>query len=435
MNLVTINNTQIDLSREWEIPHSTVNGIKFFLLGNHEKIKYRCLNGDGTYHESNIDLPSEVRVTVEVISELFKCKVVLESESLISIARPFLEKDFGDRKVSLICGQNMLMWDLFYKDSNSSLQVPFELPKTFYGCSKETVEKMEEYRKLNLIDQQNFFCGFEINNITWPNDYLMLKEKTLEKNKEFHTKHLRFEIETLAYCSAMVAGTIINPFLGLPALCAMTYNLFSNKPSSHSVKSQPFLDEIEKSLKDKTFTVNLIPRSVPSQIDDRVRISKFMWAVTLITFNGSNGNHTQICFEGISNDKYFCKVGEYNGPFVEMTSFQDRKVPFETRSEIWMRSSEIVQKVIEIIEKEFSDHIYIPFSRYGKKSIITFVKKLLCGKGGENCLDWTIEKLSLLNINFQNSLATESIESVVAFAKLYTNKPEYYLDKEVQVSI
>lgn len=50
--------------------------------------------------------------------------------------------------------------------------------------------------------------------------------------------------------------------------------------------------------------IEIEPVSAPSRIDERVRVSKFTWAVTLITHDGSNGNHAKIIVEGINDGFY-----------------------------------------------------------------------------------------------------------------------------------
>ncbi|MBS4163992.1 hypothetical protein PRO82_001301 [Candidatus Protochlamydia amoebophila] len=66
---------------------------------------------------------------------------------------------------------------------------------------------------------------------------------------------------------------------------------------------------------------------------------------------GILGNHALICFEGIKEGNYFAKLGEFTGLRVRLNR-DVKKVEFQTRSEIWMRQSENVQRVINIIDEE-----------------------------------------------------------------------------------
>ena len=70
-----------------------------------------------------------------------------------------------------------------------------------------------------------------------------------------------------------------------------------------------------------------------------------------------------------------------------------------------------------------------PYAKLGKASIIKWDDEW---RGGEqNCLDWVREKLLLVDIELEKS----ALESIAAFSRIYTHKPNYYIDKPVNVSI
>ena len=189
------------------------------------------------------------------------------------------------------------------------------------------------------------------------------------------------------------------------------------------------------SAKSLSFILELEPKTVPSQLDERVLVSEFMWAVTLITYNGDSNNHAQICFEGIEKGKYFCQVGDFTGRKVELNSYD--QVKFTTRSEIWMRPSEKVQDVMALIQKQASSGVAPSFSLFGKKSVVRLNDEF---RGGEpNCFDWARDMLQLLEIEFEQNPVKKAIkdkaEYLLAAAKYYTRAPDYYLDIPVNVSI
>ncbi len=63
---------------------------------------------------------------------------------------------------------------------------------------------------------------------------------------------------------------------------------FHCKRQIYALETRPLIIEVE-------------PRSQRSKIDDKVLVSKFMWAVTMIANQGSNGNHAQLIVEGLNN--------------------------------------------------------------------------------------------------------------------------------------
>ncbi|MBS4163995.1 hypothetical protein PRO82_001304 [Candidatus Protochlamydia amoebophila] len=110
----------------------------------------------------------------------------------------------------------------------------------------------------------------------------------------------------------------------------------------------------------------------------------------MITNNGILGNHALICFEGITEGNYFARIAHFTGADVK-TKVKE-KIKFQTRSVIWMRQSETVQKVIDIIDEEDRNRVVIPYSYCGESSIIG---------GNSNCLDWARKKLCLLDIQLE----------------------------------
>ncbi|QZA58220.1 hypothetical protein [Candidatus Rhabdochlamydia porcellionis] len=92
----------------------------------------------------------------------------------------------------------------------------------------------------------------------------------------------------------------------------------------------------------KLLLIEIEPISIPSVIDERVRVSKFTWAVTLVTHKGSEGNHARIIIEGINDGFYheealrigiakkagigekFIHLADYSPPNTIRSSFSSR---------------------------------------------------------------------------------------------------------------
>ena len=112
----------------------------------------------------------------------------------------------------------------------------------------------------------------------------------------------------------------------------------------------------------KPLLIEIEPVSIPSVIDERARVSKFTWAVTLVTHMGSEGNHAKIIVEGINDGFYsnenpriknentvkngekFTYMAEFNPPIKSQIFLPTKKLKYDTRTEIWMVTSDRVKK-------------------------------------------------------------------------------------------
>lgn len=200
--------------------------------------------------------------------------------------------------------------------------------------------------------------------------------------------------------------------------------------------------------------IEIEPISASSRIDERVRVSKFTWAVTLITHEGSNGNHAKIIVEGLNdgfyshenphiknentvkNGEIFTYMAEFNPPIKSQIFLSNKKLKYDTRTEIWMVTSDKVKKMIESIEDESS----LPeerqlFNYWGIRSKIYKFNPddfwNFSGKVGDNCFTWAQRKLRILNID----LGKSRIDHVAALVKNYTKRKEEYKILPVQQRI
>lgn len=187
------------------------------------------------------------------------------------------------------------------------------------------------------------------------------------------------------------------------------------------------------------FTVFMEPKSFPSRIDDRIRVSKFMWAVTVIANDGICGNHAEIIIEGI-NDKagtLVVDVGDNNGgpkafiptekipvgesfiwkshfsPRIESIKITPEELTYQERTQVWMVSSQKVHEMLQAIKEEClvdwdnrdqGGYLRNKFSPFGKSSIFA--------AGGHNCFTWIVEKLKMLGI-FLGEIPGEEIACLV----------------------
>ena len=186
----------------------------------------------------------------------------------------------------------------------------------------------------------------------------------------------------------------------------------------------------------RIFIENILLRTAykNSKIDDRVKISKFQWTVTLITFHGSEGNHAEIFVEGLNdgftdrvkNGEYFLNLSHFTGFEVQTDFYNDENSKkylngIETRTQIWKKSSDKVKIMLKNIASEVGKRI--KYEMLGNLSIF--------GNGGHSCFTWAREHLKILNITLKLNLRPPNfclyMEFIVARTKDYTTTHENLL--------
>jgi hypothetical protein len=205
----------------------------------------------------------------------------------------------------------------------------------------------------------------------------------------------------------------------------------------------------------KPLLIEIEPISAPSRIDPRIRVSKFTWAVTLVTHSGSEGNHAKIVIEGINDGFYdeeaprigvarkvgigekFIHLADYS-PQIQSGLLSPDDLEYETRTEIWMRPSNKIKKMLEDIKKEqYFPTCRRPFNFYGKASkFYTFTPwdkkwRIFSGETGDNCFTWARDKLNTIDID----LGKGYLDFVVAMAKNYTRDKQEYKTIPIQEMI
>jgi len=242
-------------------------------------------------------------------------------------------------------------------------------------------------------------------------------------------------------CTKIVSGSAIL----LSAVIVATVVSIPFFPNESGLDTDK-LDALQKRMTplslQKPLLIEIEPISTPSRIDERARVSKFTWAVTLVTHMGSNGNHAKIIVEGINDGFYsnenpriknentvkngekFTYMAEFNPPIKSQIFLPTKKLKYNTRTEIWMVTSDRVKKMLASIEEEKS--LQQPtFNYWGIHSKIYKLnpRKLdLSGKVGDNCFTWARKKLRILNID----LGEDYTDHLAAIARKYTKEKEEY---------
>ncbi|WP_042280968.1 hypothetical protein [Candidatus Protochlamydia sp. R18] len=429
---------EIDINSDWKVHNFwTVNEKKISLFMQEDQLKSKTCDVAGRKITTDVMKLQSIAEQIskkEFISYVFECKAALEDDDTITFSKPILTQTFGKKEITLLRRKKDFVWQLFYKKLKISIQVPVERITCSRQCSMETVHKVRTVReRLSLEEQSKFFSKFfTISSCSGDEeiDERILAWQIVEKNENEAIKR-SIVARTAAGAMVSLGALILSPSTAGLSILPITlttirscFDFFEHK-SSIEVQNEKYMAEFNKlkeQLKSTKFIVEIEPYSAPSQLDKRLRVSSFQWAVTLITNNGlCYGNHALICFEGITEGNYFARIAHFTGSDVKLSE-NVVKVEFQTRSVIWMRQSEEVQKVIDIIDEEDRNRVVIPYSYCGESSIMG---------GNSNCLDWARKKLRLLDIQLKKS----AFESLAALAKLYTKPPEYYFDDKIGVSL
>lgn len=178
------------------------------------------------------------------------------------------------------------------------------------------------------------------------------------------------------------------------------------------------------------FSIFMEPRSFTSRIDNRMHVSKFMWAVTLVAHRGSLGNHAEIIIEGVNNGSiltldvaegdFFIWRADFS-PEIKSIKLEPHKLVYHKRTQVWMTPSYKVHQMLTKIneESEYQNQIY---RESGKASYDDYLKSLFFDLGRNsmfysgplrhNCLTWAVEKLRIADIHI-NEIPGEVFASLI----------------------
>ncbi|MDR2539607.1 MAG: hypothetical protein LBC45_03250 [Chlamydiales bacterium] len=203
-------------------------------------------------------------------------------------------------------------------------------------------------------------------------------------------------LASTALCGTQAITSYFSPY-SLPSSIRKKQEALQERAAFATIK-RPFLIEIE-------------PISAPSEIDPRMRVSKFTWAVTVVNgLKGPSKNHTAILIEGLANEyfqgavpegEYFLHKSEFNPPvrshlyslrLLKMYSSQGMR-----RTEIWMKPSKQVIVMLQEIARQQHLHEQQMEKREKIKWAITGSDSWFSG-GLDNCFTWARKTVSLLDI-------------------------------------
>ncbi|MGL5264226.1 MAG: hypothetical protein ACRDAI_06625 [Candidatus Rhabdochlamydia sp.] len=496
----------LTLSREEEqerivsqetIYHWDVNEYVVYLIKEHDSLKYKTIDGNKKeIYCNDIDLPEEGDLEQE-ISYLKTCKVKVEENGAVKFYNTYYTWENADEKqsleISLIRGLKGLGWNVFQNITKESSFYYFrEVTIPSLRCHPETVALIDKIKKKAFNNPQYILCLVRDFKVRVINSEFLQKELAIEKKnlasesssdklvKESFLGRNQHVISSVTFCavyfvqkvvvttiksvSRSCGGGILGSMVGVPVgvLTGATIAGIGGGVAVRGVEivsscffpySRPdFLYKKQKALEErdslipveKPLFIEIEPISEPSVFDPRVRVSKFTWAVTVITTEDFCKSHAAIVIEGI-NDGFFNReaylsigaeieigekfiyLAEFNPP-VEAYLLFPSQLKYEKRTEIWMKTSDKVQEIIRDIGKEVlkenprwfnirGKNAFLPNITYTKKKWLAFFEL-----PGDNCYTFTKDHTKKLDIDPGSSPA----DFIAAIARIYTKHPESY---------
>lgn len=449
---------------------------------------------EGVLFNGKIEIP-ESKTIEEMITHLKKCKVSLNPNGEVRFLFCYHSWSIGFKEASLVKATEGLMWNIFCTSTRQcSLFSILESTIPSARCHPETIARIERIKNegLNRGNILSLINDFTISRIL--DEETIVKELIkLEEYKEKLSHDKYSDLTTIlanglaggvwtafAACDAMIGtsigissylgggllGSIAGGCVGLTlgafafsagsVLCLSTGTSWILTRQLGRGKQKGDLDnriDILLSPPQQYLFVEIEPISAPSSIDSRIRVSKFTWAVTLITYSGSLGNHAGIVVEGINDGFYGANPPMFNRrakpvsigekfthlahftPNIESGLISPNELKFETRTEVWMRSSDKVKAMLRSIEEEKSLPEQ-PFNLFGKESLSYKVPgisyTLFIGdeikKSGNNCFTWARDHLTQVDIELGKGI----FGFILTAARTYTSQPSFY-EKDVPV--
>lgn len=454
-----------------------VNEFVVYLIKEHDSIKYKTLDRDQKEIYTNcIGIP-ESKSLEQRLSHLKQCMVMVDENGITRFLKVYSTWTHGDTEISLVRKTEDLAWNIFNKTTNKSSFLDLKKDTiSSLQCHPRTVALIEKIKNEALSNKEllkSLMSEFEMRVIDpeeFKSQYEELRKILLEFNGDLtgktavagtvgifgiHSLTLKAVTTASTYAATVFGNGSIGSFAigalnvssglfslggGLIAGAAVVSYFYPNIPYIQFKKIE---EKIETLPPESPLLIEIKPISAPSRIDKRVHVSKFTWAVTLVTHRGSEGNHAIIIVEGINDGYYgsenprikngwaakngekFTYMAEFSPPIKSQLFSSKKELLYETRTEIWMRTSSEVKKMLEDIEEQkLCD---LEYNSLGMKS--KFYKFALSlrffspsRKYGDNCFTWARDKLKILNID----LGEGYLDYLVALSKNYTrNKEEY----------
>ncbi|MBA3239139.1 MAG: hypothetical protein H0T62_12430 [Parachlamydiaceae bacterium] len=488
----------------WRYNQFDVDLVRFKVINTHiDQLFYRKTD---TFNPNQRPVDSPIinlrgKTILQKIESYKKCQVIIDNGGIRffnSIKDWDLEKSNLNKfsllhgKLSLLYGKNSMQWHLAFFDKRINQTMPFSeaivLSKRCSTHVRNIFEKMNAidggYEK-KIILRELLLKEFVVHRVM-NKESIELELAENAKNRDLNIKNCTLydavgvvgvglaiptafhfgttavigvisvlggglPVMALAGYAGLLAGGATLAVAGTPSDIANEWHRECLKENNKKVEAA----EREKApkLEHDKFIVEFEPISASSRIDSRANVSKFMWAVTIVTGpQGTSKSHAAIIIEGLTNDmfmetiddtrqsgEYFMLRAELNPPIVinyfpEEEYKRDLKNGME-RTEIWMKPSD---KVLEMLKSAIDEKIEnrkrskngeaLKFNSWGKNSVLGDKKRNL---NGHSCFTWSREKVSLLDIH----LGKGWFEQILVFPRNFTKSFSFYEKKPFCIEI
>jgi len=471
-----------------------VNDFEVRLFQNSDYLEYETVdNRDGkAIYKNSVNING--KTAEQAIPILKNCRIIIGEKGDVNFCHNYHTWNVNNCDVQLIKGADDLTWDIFCNLTKSSSFHSLKtstIPST--RCHPETVVIIEKIKNESFKDRKQIFRlidDFKLVQIT-NSDNLKEESKRINNEIEFEKRDLFIKKTQNVCLASFTSGTVFSTLMphfgygtlafvdlvGKPALVlggiaatsmTCTLVLLPLCPIICAIKyfwvkkqCELSASKIDLLIPQKPLLIEIEPKiTAPSAMDDRILVSKFTWAVTLITGpKGDSQAHTAIIIEGLANacfqkeppdGQYFIHKSEFNPPVISRlycaTKFKRDILLGIEKSETWMISSEKVDAMMRLIDQERQLQEDI-LDRGEKVMFNTWGKKTMIGEDAHSCFTWAREKIGVLGIKLVAAEFTSDVsvfeqfkkirlpETIVTIPRAYTNPLEYYHKKPCVVQI
>lgn len=462
------------------------------LLRKEDKLLYQVLDITNKVDYSNqLEIPPSKSIE-QMIKIMKLCRVCMGDNAVPNFLHNHRTWNLKNKQIHLLRDSENLVWNIFHRGTRTNLFPPIQtatIPSS--RCHPETIALIEKIKEdsLNTIYIRYLREDFEVTRVLSSEEvnkeaiqlgYDQLDILEARDNQRDTSEYREFAAQVgggggalyLAWNTIISTAGAVGSWLGggtlatvaagsvgvglgalslgvgvaLPALIITPY--IESLYAKETQKVKDIRERVSRLTIERPIFVEIEPKSLPSEIDDRMRVSKFTWAVTLVTYKGACGNHAQIIAEGIndgfynsysseSNNGYSPAIGQkftylaHINPPIESKLVQNNALKFGSRSEIWMRSAHQTKKMIQNIEEETKTASSYNFNCWGIRSKIykfDLQNFNLSAEKGDNCFTWAQKKLRIIDVNLEEKVT----DYAAALVRNHTRKPEQYLEIPVQ---
>lgn len=441
------------------VPFKNFKEVRLYKKG--ESLTFSIIDPQGTSNKGSVPIHNRLNIH-QMITFLKKCDVVVNDDRKgrlydypVFISQPRHEWSVEKNEIRLLQNSDSLVSQIYHK-TLGYFQQPVDIINGF------DVVSMVDYLKNCEVRIHEYQIKFIRTYYTWKWDNMQVKllrdyDRLIWQVSDERGPHEKyFQIYQRSIIKMLWESFTQKKSRDLQK---MTLNCLPSKYCSEATKeviSKPRpIEKVINLLKEFSITkvrlnpleIEVVPIFKPSQIHPGLFVSKFTYALTMVSGQGPGGNHVQVFIEGIVDDEcmpsdseHYLKGGDYflykfelNNTNSIATKYVQNFNKYNTstyqRTNPWMVSRKKIKIMIASILKDKENGIEYSYLGRNTKT----------GKGEHNCVTWALEKLALVNVHpsknslFQVSIETHLYSTVAAVGKKYTRPPKKLKKVPIQV--